>query len=245
MNKLLLIQPQKSRPKLSAALKQANVSYTEHSFISVTEVAAPHTDLSAADAVVWISKNAVLYAKSQQLKLPRNVPMYAVGPATARLASEQFGKPCECPTQVHSSEALLKLPELQDLHQQCWYIVKGAGGRTLLADTLTARGAQVNDVVVYQRTKKPLKDATIVQDWKQHVDTIAITSAEQLAFFLSELSDDALPWLARCRWIVPSERLAGLLPFSAEGNITITQSASENAMISALINNGSHYDQRK
>ncbi|WP_290653403.1 uroporphyrinogen-III synthase [Idiomarina sp.] len=242
MNKLLLIQPPRSREKLTAALELAGVSYTQHSFIQITEVASSITDLTTADAIIWVSKNAVMFAKAQRLQLPDKVAMYAVGPSTARLASKQFNKPCECPTFVHSSEALLKLPELQQLTNQQWFIVKGIGGRTLLPDTLTARGANITDVMVYQRTKKPLKDTAIVQDWKQHIDTIAISSAEQLAFFISELDHNALAWLERCHWIVPSERLAALLPFCKADNITITQSASENAMINALINNGSNYD---
>ena len=116
MNKLLLLQPPRSREKLTAALELAGVSYTQHSFIQITEVASSITDLTTADAIIWVSKNAVMFAKAQRLQLPDKVAMYAVGPSTAGLASKQFNKPCECPTFVHSSEALLKLPELSLIH---------------------------------------------------------------------------------------------------------------------------------
>ena len=238
MNKLLLIQPSGSRPRLLQRLQAADVPYFEQSFIDIQAVRPALTHLTTTDAVIWISKNAVKFALEAGLKLPRQVAMYAVGPATAQYACQQFKRPCQCPTFEHSSEGLLKLPQLTDVEAQQWCLIKGKGGRELLADSLVARGASVRSLEVYQRVKKPLSDAGVVQDWMQQVNRIMVSSAEQLAYFLSELPPHADAWLRTCHWIVPSERLSQLIPFVQDDAVTVTQSASENAMINALLEDG-------
>lgn len=245
MNDILLIQPDASRGRLVKALQDAGVEVTQHSFIRLAVVETEQPDLHLMDAVIWVSKNAVEFARDRGVKLTSPLAMYAVGPATATLASQTFGLACQCPTNDHSSEGLLSFCELQHVYDQRWCIIKGKGGRELLSDTLMARGAAVTPFVVYERIKKPLKDPAIVQDWQQRITQIAVTSAEQLCYFLSELPDDAQHWLTQCHWIVPSERLAALIPFATKDKITITQSASETAMIKALIDNGSDYDRRQ
>ena len=245
MSKLLLLQPADSRPRLLATLTEAGIAFCQHSFIDIEPVPDIVADLSDADAVIWVSKNAVYFANQARVLLPEDVRMYAVGPGTAKRACIAFNRPCQCPATVHSSESLLHFSELQQLTGQHWYIVKGVGGRELLADSLRARGASVTSLIVYERRKKPLNNPGIVQDWMQHVDKIAVSSAEQLSYFLSELPQQAETWLRHCHWIVPSARLAALIPFATNNTITITQSASENAMIRALTDHGNDYDRRK
>lgn len=238
MTSVLLIQPDNSRQRLVAALKTAGFQVFQHSFIQIEPVTADSTTLSDCDAVIWISKNAVDYAHQSGFKLPKRVAMYAVGPSTAAYAAKLFAQPCQCPTHRHDSEMLLSLSELQSVQGQQWSIIKGLGGRQLLADTLRARGALLNPVAVYQRQKKPLKTMKLINLWASSVDTIVVSSAEQLSYFLAELPQQAKTWLKSCHWVTPSERLSQLIPAAAADQITITQSASENAMIKALINNG-------
>ncbi|WP_275576186.1 uroporphyrinogen-III synthase [Aquitalea magnusonii] len=74
----------------------------------------------------------------------------SVRPAPGRLA-RLSGQDILFPTAGSDSEALLALPQLADVAGQHWLIVRGQGGRALLADTLCARGAQVSLAEVYQR----------------------------------------------------------------------------------------------
>ena len=245
MNNLLLVQPEGSRPRLIKALTANGTAVHEHSFIQIEPLSGDLSPLESADVVVWVSKNAVSFAKSLTLKLPPTVRMYSVGPGTAKLACQQFSYPTQCPLNVHSSEGLLALPELQQLDNQHWCIIKGYGGRELLANSLAQRGAQVSKVNVYQRKKKPLIDAQTMQNWITSVDSIVVTSAEQLAIFLSQVPSTATTWLAQCHWFLPSKRLATLISFVDPSNVTITQSASETTMIETLINHGSDYDRHK
>ncbi|VEB39673.1 uroporphyrinogen-III synthase [Chromobacterium violaceum] len=62
-----------------------------------------------------------------------------VGAASARRLADLSGRPVLHPTAGSDSEALLALPELADASGQRWLIVRGQGGRPLLADTLAAR----------------------------------------------------------------------------------------------------------
>ncbi|MGM0526501.1 MAG: uroporphyrinogen-III synthase [Pseudomonadota bacterium] len=238
MSSVLVIQPLRSRRRLLDTLHAAGRPVIEHSFITIEPIDTGALDLTHCDAVIWVSKNAVLQAHTQRVTLNPRGRMYAVGPGTARLAAELFNLPCQCPVTEHASESLLNLPELIELNGQRWAILKGKGGRELLANSLVARGASLENVVLYQRVKKPLKDPELVQRWISQIDTIVVTSAEQLSYFLSELPKEAATWLQRCHWVVPSQRLAQLIPFAKPESITITQSASENAMINALTNSG-------
>ncbi|WP_296815495.1 uroporphyrinogen-III synthase [Thiobacillus sp.] len=50
------------------------------------------------------------------------------------------------------SEAVLALPQLQAVAGRQVVIVRGVGGRALMADTLRARGADVHFMECYRRT---------------------------------------------------------------------------------------------
>lgn len=52
------------------------------------------------------------------------------------------------PTGSEISEVLLQLPELQNIAGKCALILRGNGGRELIGDSLTARGAEVTFVNV-------------------------------------------------------------------------------------------------
>ncbi len=112
--------------------------------------------LDEFDIAIFISANAVI--KAMDLVLPhRDWPSHlqiaVVGARTAD-ALQEYGLTVDiCPEEKFNSEALLGLPEMQDMANKKIVIFRGEGGRELLADTLRQRGADIEYAEVYRRSK--------------------------------------------------------------------------------------------
>lgn len=88
-------------------------------------------------------------------QLPVGIDYYAVGAVTADILHQRLGVRVHIPPAAageDTSEALLRLGSLQRLADEKILLVAGEGGRTLLAETLAARGARVTRLAVYRRT---------------------------------------------------------------------------------------------
>ena len=87
-------------------------------------------------------------------QLPLGTAWYAVGAATAEALHARFGARVHLPPAAageDTSEALLELASLRALDGQRVLLIAGEGGRTLLAETLAARGARVTRLALYRR----------------------------------------------------------------------------------------------
>lgn len=186
-----------------------------------------------AGLMVSASAAQAVQAMQQQyaLRLPK-LRWFAVGPSSAAAIAKVVGQPVVCPWRQHNSEALLALPELQQVAGQRWLLVRGRGGRELLAETLLARGAEVDYVEVYQRTPVAPSSAQIKR-WQQQVRMIMVSSAEQLSALLAAMPASALSWLANCQWLVASDRLAACIPASLANQVVVAESATASAMVDA------------
>lgn len=243
---VLLLRPGNMPDAFTRQLRETGRECFVHSFIEIEPLPVDKKQLAGLkqqywDGIVIVSKNAAHYAaKAGFTDVPSKY--YAVGPGTASFAAKHLNTPVSCPTFIHQSEGLLKLSELQKLHDQNWLIVRGEGGRELLADALRARGASVEYWEVYRRKQLTLNDHNLIQQWIDSVNTIVVTSAEQLGYFLSSMPVSAKPWLESCRWVVPSYRLKGLIPFGQSDNIKVTGSAADAILINALTADGNTHD---
>ncbi len=141
------------------------------------------------------------------------------------------------PQQGYTSEALLALPALQQLQGQRCVIVRGDGGRELLAETLRARGAQVEYFEVYRR-QMPVNDPSELVEWLQArmLDVVAVTSAEALQNLLALLP--AQPDRARlfaCQLVVMSDRLRQIAQEVGFKAVTVSDGASDQAVFKTII----------
>ena len=161
---------------------------------------------------IFISPNAVDFSVPQMLARrpwPAALQAAAIGPGTvAQLAGHGIG-PVIAPAQRFDSEALLERPELQAerVAGQKVLILRGNGGRELLAETLAARGARVDAVACYQRSAVTGKEPLLSLLRNNRLDALTLSSSEGLHALLALLDTDAGERLRSLPVFVPHRRI--------------------------------------
>lgn len=167
------------------------------------------TPLSQFDWAMFISSNAVQHGMPllKQAGIPPQLKFAAIGPTTAASLQEFGIAEVLTPSERFDSEALLALPALQQMQGQRVLIVRGVGGREVLADTLKLRGAEVVFGECYRRVN-PQSDANVLaQAYDQgKLQGIIVTSSEALRFLL-DLAQGAA-WLQATPLFVNHARIA-------------------------------------
>jgi uroporphyrinogen-III synthase len=176
------------------------------------ELSVPLARLAEADIAIFISPNAAQFGMAAIRAggtLPEAVEVFAVGPGTARALQAQ-GVGGVITPDGQDSEALLALPQLNAVAGKRVVIVRGVGGRALLADMLTARGAQVTFMECYRRVR-PLADAApLLARWLAGgIDVVTVTRADTLHNLAALLGEAGRPLLAATPLFVPHEKIAG------------------------------------
>ncbi|MGZ8175437.1 MULTISPECIES: uroporphyrinogen-III synthase [Methylobacter] len=189
--------------------------------------------------VVFISANAVNFAlKANSGKIPRtkSVRFAAVGQATAQ-AMKMAGLPVDLvPEYGYNSEALLEMPQLQQVEGQNCLIVRGEGGREQLATTLRSRGAEVDYLEVYKRIIPRMDSSPVVELLAQHrLDVITVTSAEALQNLSLMLGEKNNKLLSLIPLVVVSDRIRCLAADMGFNRITVTDSPIDTAILETVI----------
>jgi uroporphyrinogen-III synthase len=164
--------------------------------------------LAAADIAIFTSPNAARFGMAAIGALPAAMPIFAVGPGTARALAAHGIRDVIAPD-GQDSEALLALPPLQDVAGKHVTIVRGVGGRPLLADTLRARGAEVHYLECYRRVRPQADAAPLLARWQAGgIDAVTVASAETLANLADMLGEAGAPLLAATPLFAPHEKIA-------------------------------------
>lgn len=172
--------------------------------------------LGESDLLFALSQHAVAFAQSQlhqqDRKWPRLPDYFAIGRTTALALHTVSGQKILYPQDREISEVLLQLPELQNIAGKRALILRGNGGRELIGDTLTARGAEVTFCECYQRCAIHYDGAEEAMRWQaREVTMVVVTSGEMLQQLWSLIPQWYREhWLLHCRLLVVSERLAKL-----------------------------------
>lgn len=161
---------------------------------------------------IFISANAVDYffdaLNSAKIVWPEKVVVTAIGSATGA-ALVRHGITVHHLPIIADSEHLLTLDSLQMIKDQTIILVKGCGGRPLIAENLIERGAHLTFLMVYRSGYPEEKPEYINSVWQDDaVDIILITSQQAMHHLFTLFADDGREWLINKPWLVISGRLA-------------------------------------
>jgi uroporphyrinogen-III synthase len=187
------------------------------------------------DILIFVSPNAVAYGL-QLLNgdLPSRIRLGAVGKGTA-MALQKAGYAVDLlPAERFDSEGLLALPELQHVKDRRVVIVRGEGGRPLLADRLRERGAEVDYAEVYTRARPTMDPGPLLAHWERDVQLVTTTSIDVLINLQQILGRRGWPLLRQTPLLVISQRMQEMAEELGFQNILRAQSAGDEAILARL-----------
>jgi|APSaa5957512535_1039671.scaffolds.fasta_scaffold56476_2 uroporphyrinogen-III synthase len=195
--------------------------------------------------VIFVSTNAVKFGtqwiNDYWPQFPLGVAILAIGPSTAKNASLELNCKVIHSDAGASSEDILSLDELMQVDGKKVALVRGVGGRELLADSLRQRGAEVDYIEVYRRT--PMSHSSDDLDnvlAEEKITTLTVTSGEsleRLGQLLKGVGKDALPMNSlplSLPLIVPSNRVAQQAEQLGFCKVILASGAGVEATINAL-----------
>ena len=185
-------------------------------------------DLDRFDVIIFVSKNSVRYAMplldAYWPQFPEALTWVTVGPGTADELA-RYDVTATFPA-TPGSEGVLALPELRHVAGRRILIVRGQGGRELMAASLRERDAEVFYWELYERTPVHYEDWSVLE-----ADAVVIlTSVEALVQFGSEVPDRA-----GLTAVVASTRIAEAAEAMGFQLVVNAGAASDQALYDAVI----------
>lgn len=163
--------------------------------------------LDRPDVVIFISRNAVEYG----IEFTDGGRIAVIGPATAK-AVEAAGRVVDIqPASGFDSEHLLEEPALRAVAGKHIRIIRGTSGRELLAEKLTARGATVDYLSVYERRLPEVGPETLADleaRWRQgEINIVTVMSVQSLINLAEILPAWCAAQLATTPLVTPAGRV--------------------------------------
>ena len=134
-----------------------------------------------------------------------------------------------------NSEGLLALAGLQTVDRERVLIIKGEGGRRLLSEVLSERGARVEQLSVYRRKPPSTSGSELAEVFNvNQFDAIVFTSGEGLHNMLSLLPPSEHQLLREIPLVVPGQRVAELADDNGFRTVYTAHNATDKAIMEAL-----------
>lgn len=168
--------------------------------------------LDSYDFVVFVSPNAVSHALRVMLRhrrWPSAVRAVSIG-QSSELALAKFGvSQVLSPHDKFDSESLLALAELHQMAGKRVLVCRGDGGRELLGETLSARGATVDYLTCYHRAQATTDPAPLLKLWQNNtLDAVTLTSSEGVRYFAGMVGHLGLAYWRHTPTFVSHARIA-------------------------------------
>jgi uroporphyrinogen-III synthase len=215
--------PEQAAPTVHA-LRAAGAAVLEYPVLDIVAIAATPPRLGkGAYAAIFVSANAVQHGTALVRDIARHSPaliVFAIGNATAAALREAGFENVVSPQQSSDSEGLLALLQLQteQVKGQHVVLVRGksaGGGRKLIEETLSARGAGVHAVECYERrVATPSSEqgaallAALQSPRKPAVMALSVETLDNLLDTLTGVDRAAGDLLRSATLLVPHARVA-------------------------------------
>ena len=250
--RILQVRPEQGEDQFARQLVASGATLYRYPVMLITPFTdAPETGLSEAATIkshilnldryqiaIFVSRTAVRlvadWLNRNGTTLPVDVDYYAVGKSTEKLLRE-LGVEVNVPDKAFSSDGLLALPPLQSVVGKKILIFSGEGGRSLLVDELSQRGASVSECELYRREPTSQFAAQISQLMVgESVDLVVAHSGELLENLLAVVVENQRPILMSLPILVPSERVSDIAIGLGFRTVMCAGSALPEDMVSAL-----------
>lgn len=195
----------------------------------------PSSSSTHWDILIFVSKNAVIHGVHLLGGRTAGSWVAAVGEGTAGELRQRGIKVDLIPDKRWDSEGLLAHPELHGVANKKILIVRGQGGRPLLGDSLTERGAEVEYAEVYHRVLPQVNASSIINGWRDQIDMVVTTSNEILENLFQLLGDEGGKLLKATPLVVISERGYAYAQKRGCQSMILAEGASDEAVISAML----------
>ena len=239
MAHIVVTRPQGKGEELVALLEKKGHKASYSPVLRINYVQTPEQQLAIineADIAIFVSQDAVHGLHQLQPSMPSNITCFAVGEATAQALQTQFKVRALVPQQ-HDSEGLIALPALTHVDGKNVVLVKGHGGRTLIAKTLKDRGAFVNTLAVYERVAtEPSSEQWLTQWRADGVDGLVVTSNSGVDAIFNCQNNQLLEWLKSRQFYIVSDRTGAHLESLGvpKDNITVAKGAANEAIAASI-----------
>ena len=168
--------------------------------------------LDEFNVAIFVSPNAVekgMALVKARRAWPAKLRAAAVGSGGVKTLERHGVTDVIAPVGRFDSEALLELPAFALVYGKRIVVFRGVGGRELLSETLSERGAMVEYAECYRRVRPDNDVASLLRAWERdELDAIAVTSSEGLHNFLDMIGERGRELALRTPVFVPHQRIA-------------------------------------
>ncbi|QHD09747.1 uroporphyrinogen-III synthase [Pseudomonas sp. R76] len=240
--RVLLTRPAEESSALAATLSEAGIFSSSLPLLDIealpvtAEQHAVFRDLSRYSAVIVVSKPAARLALHLLDQPWPQLPWFSVGAATAQVLADH-GLNVHYPSSGDDSEALLALPALREAIARPGarvLILRGEGGRELLAERLREQGASVDYLELYRRLLPVYAAGALMQRIQLERLNGVVVSSGQGFLHLQALAGEDWPEVAQLPLFVPSPRVYEMARAAGAEKVVDCRGASAAALLVAL-----------
>jgi uroporphyrinogen-III synthase len=205
---IVVTRPRELAGALAAAIEEAGGTTILFPTIAIEDVPPPDAlrHLDSYDLAVFVSPTAAQKVMAHVPQWPTRVRAAAIGSGSRRELERHGVHGVLVPEEGADSEALLRLPDLQQMRGKRVVIFRGGAGRPLLGKALTSRGATVQYAECYRRTLSSADPGPMLESWSRGgVHAVTVSSSEGLDNFVTLIGEKHV---ATIPLFVPHERVA-------------------------------------